>query len=286
MIENESIMKLKSTINCRGKIIDLSEPKIMGILNITPDSFYDGGKHTIENEAVKQVDKMLSEGADFIDIGAQSTRPNAPLLSPEDEIKRLTPILKAIKSTFTEVVLSVDTFQSKVARFVIEEFDVDVINDVSAGELDAEMLPTIAHYNVPYIMMHMRGNPGIMQTLTNYNDIVVDIIKYFAQKIEKTKLLGINDVLIDPGFGFSKTLEQNYELLKRLKEFTIIGLPILVGLSRKSMIYKLLNKTPDQSLNATSVLNAMALFHGANILRVHDVKEAKEVIQLMKMLAN
>jgi len=258
----------------------------MGILNITPDSFYDGGKHTIENEAVKQVDKMLSEGADFIDIGAQSTRPNAPLLSPEDEIKRLTPILKAIKSTFTEVVLSVDTFQSKVARFVIEEFDVDVINDVSAGELDAEMLPTIAHYNVPYIMMHMRGNPGIMQTLTNYNDIVVDIIKYFAQKIEKTKLLGINDVLIDPGFGFSKTLEQNYELLKRLKEFTIIGLPILVGLSRKSMIYKLLNKTPDQSLNATSVLNAMALFHGANILRVHDVKEAKEVIQLMKMLAN
>jgi dihydropteroate synthase len=286
MIEKENLINFKTTINCRGKIIDLSQPKVMGILNLTPDSFYDGGALKTDLEALKQLEKMLSEGADFIDIGAQSTKPNATLLSSKDEILRLKSILGIVKRNFPETILSLDTFQSEVAKFGINEFGIDIINDVSGGELDSEMFPLIAKCNLPYIIMHMRGNPQNMQEFINYNDIVVDIIEYFAHKIEKAKLLGINDIILDPGFGFSKTVEQNYELLKRLSEFNIIGLPILVGLSRKSMINRVLDTTPANALNGTSVLNTMALLGGAKILRVHDVKEATEVVKIMKMLAN
>lgn len=287
MILKENLIKLKSTINCKGRIIDLAEPKIMGILNYTPDSFYDGGRYNLVDNAIKQVDKMLEEGVDFIDIGAHSTRPGAKMLTKEDEKNRLSEILNEIRSRFSpDLLVSVDTFQSEVASFVIEEFEVDIINDVSGGELDPNMFSVIAKYNVPYIMMHMRGNPQNMQNNTEYDDIVVDILKYFSSKIEKSKQLGINDIILDPGFGFSKTLEQNYELLNRLEEFCITELPLLVGLSRKSMIYKLLEISSNEALLGTSVLNSLALQKGANILRVHDVKEAKQVIELTKMISN
>ena len=271
------------TINCKGELIDLSSPKVMGILNITPDSFYDGGKHKNESEVLKHVEQMLNEGATFIDVGAYSSRPNAEHISETDELNRILPIVNLILRAFPEVILSIDTFRSEVAQKCIEA-GAAIINDISAGKLDSNMLKTIAKLQVPYIMMHMRGNPKTMQKLTDYDDLLKDISYYFSERIAAANASGINDVIIDPGFGFAKTLEQNFELLNKLELFNSIEKPLLVGVSRKSMIYKPLKTSAKEALNGTSVLNTVALQKGASILRVHDVKEAIECIKLVELL--
>jgi dihydropteroate synthase len=271
------------TINCNGILVDLSSPKVMGILNVTPNSFYDGGKHKEINSIIHQVDKMLSEGADFIDIGAYSSKPSAEFVSEEEEIKRLVPIVKSLVDTFPNIILSVDTFRAHVAKAAVEN-GVAMVNDISAGLLDDKMLEIVAELKVPYIMMHMRGNPQTMQSLTDYTDIVKEMIFYFSERIQKARSFGISDIVIDPGFGFAKTLEQNYEVLHKMELFEMLELPLLAGVSRKSMIYKVLEKTPQEALNGTSVLNTIALQKGAKILRVHDVKEAVECIKLVSKL--
>ena len=276
-------MNTQFTINCNGKLVDLSTPKVMGILNVTPNSFYDGGKHKNINTIIHQVDKMLSDGATFIDIGAYSSKPSAEFVSEEEEIKRLVPIVKSLVETFPNIILSVDTFRAKVAKASVEN-GVAMVNDISAGLLDDKMLETVADLKVPYIMMHMRGNPQTMQSLTDYNDIVKEMIFYFSERIQKARSFGISDIIIDPGFGFAKTLEQNYEVLHKMELFSMLELPLLAGISRKSMIYKVLEKTPQEALNGTSVLNTIALQKGAKILRVHDVKEAVECIKLVSKL--
>ena len=270
-------------INCNGNLIDLSTPKVMGILNVTPNSFYDGGKHKEINSIIHQVDKMLSEGADFIDIGAYSSKPSAEFVSEEEEIKRLVPIVKSLVETFPNIILSVDTFRAQVAKASVEH-GVAMVNDIAAGLLDDKMLEIVAELKVPYIMMHMRGNPQTMQSLTDYNDIVKEMIFYFSERIQKARSFGISDIVIDPGFGFAKTLEQNYEVLNKMELFSILELPLLAGVSRKSMIYKVLESSPQEALNGTSVLNTIALQKGAKILRVHDVKEAVECIKLVSKL--
>ena len=275
--------EIKMNINCNGNLFDLTTPKVMGILNVTPNSFYDGGKHKEINSIIHQVDKMLSEGADFIDIGAYSSKPSAEFVSEEEEIKRLVPILKSLVETFPNIVLSVDTFRANVAKAAVEN-GVAMVNDISAGFLDEKMLETVSELKVPYIMMHMRGNPQTMQSLTDYNDIVKEMIFYFSERIQKARSYGISDIVIDPGFGFAKTLEQNYEVLHKMELFEMLELPILVGVSRKSMIYKVLENSPQEALNGTSVLNTIALQKGAKILRVHDVKEAVECIKLVSKL--
>lgn len=270
-------------INCNGNLIDLTTPKVMGILNVTPNSFYDGGKHKEINSIIHQVDKMLSKGADFIDIGAYSSKPSAEFVSEEEEIKRLVPIVKSLVETFPNIILSVDTFRAQVAKASVEH-GVAMVNDIAAGLLDDKMLETVAELKVPYIMMHMRGNPQTMQSLTDYNDIVKEMIFYFSERIQKARSFGISDIVIDPGFGFAKTVEQNYEVLHKMELFEMLELPILVGVSRKSMIYKVLESSPQEALNGTSVLNTIALQKGAKILRVHDVKEAVECIKLVSKL--
>ena len=255
----------------------------MGILNVTPNSFYDGGKHKEINSIIHQVDKMLSEGADFIDIGAYSSKPSAEFVSEEEEIKRLVPIVKSLVETFPNIILSVDTFRAQVAKASVEH-GVAMVNDIAAGLLDDKMLETVAELKVPYIMMHMRGNPQTMQSLTDYNDIVKEMIFYFSERIQKARSFGISDIVIDPGFGFAKTLEQNYEVLHKMELFSMLELPLLAGVSRKSMIYKVLESSPQEALNGTSVLNTIALQKGAKILRVHDVKEAVECIKLVSKL--
>jgi dihydropteroate synthase len=269
------------TINCKGQLIDLSTPKIMGILNVTPNSFYDGGKYSLEADVLSQVGKMLDEGATFIDIGAYSSKPNAEFVSEEEEVNRLVPIIQLIMSHFPEALLSIDTFRSKIASIGIEN-GAALINDISAGSLDEKMMEVIAKYNVPYIMMHMRGTPQTMKSLTNYENIVKEMLLYFSEKVTKARSLGINDLIIDPGFGFAKTLDQNYEVLQNLELFQVLDLPILAGISRKSMVYKPLGLTADDALNGTTVLNTIALSKGANILRVHDVKEAVECVKLFE----
>ncbi|MFM7895547.1 MAG: dihydropteroate synthase [Flavobacterium sp.] len=270
-------------INCNGNLIDLSTPKVMGILNVTPNSFYDGGKHKEINSIIHQVDKMLSEGADFIDIGAYSSKPSAEFVSEEEEIKRLVPIVKSLVDTFPNIILSVDTFRAQVAKASVEN-GVAMVNDIAAGLLDDKMLETVAELKVPYIMMHMRGNPQTKQSLTQYDDIVKEMIFYFSERIQKARSFGISDIVIDPGFGFAKTLEQNYEVLHKMELFSMLELPLLAGISRKSMIYKVLESSPQEALNGTSVLNTIALQKGAKILRVHDVKEAVECIKLVSKL--
>jgi len=271
------------TINCNGTLIDLSVPKVMGILNVTPNSFYDGGKHREINSIIHQVDKMLSEGADFIDIGAYSSKPSAEFVSELEEIERLKVVVKELINTFPNIVLSVDTFRAAVAKVAVEH-GVAIVNDISAGLLDEKMLPTVAELKVPYIMMHMRGNPQTMQSMTKYDDIVKEITFYFSERIQKARSFGISDIIIDPGFGFAKTVEQNYEVLKKMEVFSMLELPLLAGVSRKSMIYKVLETTPQEALNGTTVLNTIALQKGAKILRVHDVKEAVECIKLVSKL--
>lgn len=271
-------------INCKGQLIDLSSPKVMGILNVTPNSFFDGGKYKNEEEIIAQVDKMLSEGATFIDIGAYSSKPSAEFVTEAEEIERIVPVIELILKHFPHALLSIDTFRAEVAKASIES-GAAIINDISAGELDDKMFDVIAAYNVPYIMMHMRGNPQTMQTLTQYNDIVKEMLFYFSEKVKKARSLGINDLILDPGFGFAKTTDQNYEVLQKMELFNLLELPVLAGVSRKSMIYKTLNNTAQEALNGTTVLNTIALTKGAKILRVHDVKEAVECVILFEKMS-
>lgn len=272
------------TINCKGELVDLHEPKIMGILNVTPNSFFDGGKYQSDLQFVSQAEKMILEGADFIDIGAYSSKPNAEFVSEEEEINRIVPIVTMLQREFPSIHLSIDTFRAGVAKATVEA-GAAMINDIAAGLLDDKMIETVGKLQVPYIMMHMRGNPKTMQSLTSYTDLVEDMRIYFSERIAAARAAKINDVIIDPGFGFAKTVEQNYELMAKLELFNCFELPILVGISRKSMIYRLLDSSPQEALNGTTVLNTIALQKGANILRVHDVKQAVETRKIIKQLS-
>ncbi len=271
------------TLNCNGKILDLKIPKVMGILNLTPDSFYDGGKYKSVKSAAKRCNEMLDQGADIIDIGAVSSRPGSKMISEKEELNRLIPILKFLVKEFNSVIFSVDTFRSPVAKASLDE-GVAIVNDITAGEFDSNMLPLVGKYNAVYIAMHMRGVPHDMQKNPSYDDVTFDLLSFFSDKLNSCNLNQITDVVIDPGFGFGKKKNQNFTILKNLEIFHQLNVPILVGLSRKSMIYKSLNIEPVDSLNGTSVLNTVALLKKANILRVHDVKEAKESIELCKRL--
>ncbi len=257
----------------------------MGVLNLTPDSFYDGGKHKNENDILSHVERMLTEGATFIDVGAYSSRPNADYVDEATELKRILPIIAVILKEFPETLLSIDTFRSTVAKPCVDA-GAALVNDISAGKMDEQMLTTVANLQVPYIMMHMRGTPKTMQQQTEYSNLTKDILFYFSERIHTAKALGIKDIIVDPGFGFAKTLEQNFDLMNQLELFKITEKPLLVGISRKSMIYKTLGTTANEALNGTSVLNTVALQKGASILRVHDVKEAVECIKLTHALKN
>ena len=269
------------SINCKGKLIDLTGPKVMGILNLTPDSFYDGGKFSSDKEILLQTEKMQREGATFIDIGAYSSRPGAIHLSEEEELSRILPTLERIVKSFPEILISIDTFRSSVAEQSIA-LGACMINDISAGSLDSKMFKTIAKLQVPYILMHMKGTPQNMQNNTNYDNLIEDIIFYFSKKINQLRKLGVNDLILDVGFGFSKTTDQSYNLLNKLNLFKNLELPILTGISRKSMLYGYLNITSAEALNATTVANTIALIQGTNILRVHDVKETIETIKIVE----
>lgn len=272
------------TINIKGELLDLSTPIVMGILNITPDSFFEGSRKETEQQIIDRVNEIHVQGGLIIDIGAQSTRPSSTLLSEEEEAQRLRFALSVINREFPNAILSVDTFYSDIARLSVEEYGVAIINDISGGEMDKEMFKMAAKLNVPYILMHMRGTPQTMTNLTDYNNLIQDIFYYFSKKVAELHLLGVNDIIIDPGFGFSKTPDQNYELMASLNKFSVFALPLLVGISRKKMISGLLDTTPAENLNGTSVLNTFALQNGANILRVHDVKEAVEAIKITEKL--
>lgn len=277
---------MQKTIKCRGSLVSLDTPKIMGILNLTPDSFYDGGFYNDKTKIFSQVEKMLSEGADFVDMGAMTTNHGAKLISTEEELQRLIPILKDLVQEFPQALFSIDTFRAEVAKQSIEN-GASLINDVSGGNLDSKMFETIAKLKCPYVLMHMRGTPETMNSLANYENLTIEIIQELVVKIEQLVALNVSDIIIDPGFGFSKTVAQNFELLRELDIFKkIIDLPILVGVSRKSMIWRTLNITASEALNGTTALNMIALEKGSNILRVHDVKEAKETIALFKALKN
>ena len=271
------------TINCAGKLIDLSIPKIMGILNITPDSFYDGGRYNSDKKILDHVEKMIIDGAVFIDIGAYSSRPGGVDIDENEELKRIIPAIELVNKKFPEIFISIDTFRSKIAEACLNS-GAAIINDISASQLDEKMMETIAKYNVPYIIMHMKGNPQNMMDKTNYDDMLQEMIKYFSKKINQAISYKINDIIIDPGFGFAKNIKQNYDLLNHLDLLKILDKPIMVGISRKSMIYKSLDSTPEEALNGTTVLNTVALIKGASILRVHDVKEANECIKLIGSL--
>ena len=273
------------TLNCNGKLIDLNTPKVMGVLNVTPDSFYDGGKFKNDKSFLSQAEKLIGEGADFIDIGAYSSRPGADFVSEKEEINRLIPIVNLIHNSFPETPISIDSFRSEVIKKSIQAGGA-IVNDISAGQLDPMMFETVGELGVPYIMMHMKGTPQTMQQMTTYSDLIKDIYYYFSERINLAKKHQINDLIIDLGFGFSKTLEQNFKLLNSLDFYTNLNLPLLVGVSRKSMIYKTLDTNPENALNGTSALNMVALNKGAKILRVHDVKEAIECIKLHEALTN
>ena len=271
------------TINCKGNLIDLSTPKVMGVINLTPDSFYDGGKLTSEKEILLQANKMLQEGATFLDLGAYSSRPGAQFVSEKEEIHRLLPVIKILLNEFPETLLSIDTFRSNVANESIYA-GASLINDISAGTLDDHMFKIIAQHQVPYVMMHMRGTPETMMQNTDYTDLTKEVIYYFSERIAKARSFGINDLIADPGFGFSKTLDQNYELFNDLELFRHLNVPLLIGISRKSMIQKKIKTTAADSLNGTTALHAIAIQKGVSILRVHDAKEAFETINLLQNL--
>lgn len=272
-----------NSINCKGKLIDLSTPKIMGILNLTPDSFYDGGRYMSEEAVVSQTKKMLDEGASFIDVGAYSSRPGAKEITICEELDRIIPIIEILIEEFPAIIISVDTFRSEVAEKTISK-GATLINDISAGNLDKNMFKSVAQMQVPYVMMHMQGNPKTMQENPTYNNVTQDLLYYFSKKINELRLLGINDLIVDVGFGFGKTVAHNYQLLRELTLFKNLEVPILAGLSRKSMLYKPLLKTPSEALNATTSANTIALLNGASILRVHDVKEAVEAVKIVELL--
>lgn len=270
-------------INCAGKLLDLKQPQVMGILNITPDSFYTGSRWNMENGLLLQCEKMINDGAAILDIGAVSTRPGADLLNLEQEWDRLEPVLKAVKQHFPECIVSIDTFRAEIARRSVAE-GAAIINDISGGRLDEEMFATIAQLGVPYILMHSKGIPATMNTLTQYDDVVLEILDYFIEKTGQLKALGVKDIILDPGVGFAKNITQNFIILKKMQLFKILDLPLLAGISRKSMIYKTLGISPEDALNGTSALHLFVLQQGVNILRVHDVKEAVEVIRLYRQL--
>ncbi len=271
------------TINCNGNLIDLSTPKVMGILNLTPDSFYDGGKLTSEKDILSQAEKMLSEGATFLDLGGYSSRPGATFVSEKEELNRVVPIVQLILNEFPNTLLSIDTFRSSIAHACLEE-GAALINDISAGSIDETMFQIIAKHQVPYIMMHMRGTPENMMQNTHYTNLTKEVAFYFSEKIAKALSNSINDVIIDPGFGFSKTIEQNFELMRELELLNLLDVPLLIGISRKSMIYKTLGTSPQEALNGTTALHSVCIEKGASILRVHDVKEAVETIKLIENL--
>ncbi len=271
------------TINCKGKLIDLSSPKVMGVLNITPDSFYDGGCYSNEKEILHQTEKMLTEGATFIDVGAYSSKPGATHISEQEELKRIIPAIKAILREFPKTLISVDTFRSSIAKETVA-IGASLINDISGGTLDEKMFETIAKLNVPYILMHIKGTPQNMQKNPAYENITTELISFFANQIFKLHQLQLKDVIIDVGFGFGKTIEHNYQLLKDLSLFKNLDVPILVGVSRKSMLYKPLNISAKEALNASTSAHTIALLNGANILRVHDVKEAVQAINIVNLV--
>ena len=277
-------MKTPLYINVNGRLMDLSEPQVMGILNVTPDSFYAGSRSETEKDIVQRLHQIIDEGASIIDIGGYSSRPNAEHISAEEEMNRLRNGLEIIRKHSPNAVVSVDTFRADVAKMCVEEYGVAIINDISAGQMDEEMFPTIAKLGVPYIIMHMKGTPQDMQVSPKYDHFLKEIFYYFSEKVQKLRDLGVKDIIIDPGFGFGKTLEHNYELMNHLEEFSLFELPLLVGVSRKSMIYKLLETTPEEALNGTTALHTIALLKGAHILRVHDVKEAVESIKIVQKM--
>lgn len=275
---------LNRTINIKGELFSLDRPVVMGILNVTPDSFFAGSRKRTEAEIAVRIEEILAQGGDWIDIGGYSSRPDATPVTADEEMRRLELGLEILSRDYPSVPVSVDTFRADVARCCVEKYGVAMINDISAGELDPEMFRTVADLKVPYIMMHMRGTPQTMASLTDYTNLMDEIMLYFAEKVRQLRLMGVSDLILDPGFGFSKTLEQNYELMAHLREFGIFDLPILVGISRKRMIYQLLGGSPEESLNGTTALHAYALLNGADILRVHDVKEAVEVVRIVQKI--
>jgi len=286
MENKDTIFSKKSYINCNGSLLDFSIPRIMGVLNVTPDSFYDGGYYYDQSSLQQRIKQLLEEGADIIDVGGYSSRPGAEHISGKEEWQRLEPVLRQIRKDYPETIISVDTFRSDIAEAAVKDYGVDIINDISAGELDKKMFETISELQVPYIMMHMKGTPQNMKEKAHYDDMLDEILKYFARKYDQLRNMGVNDVILDPGFGFAKNIEQNFLLMNKLKQFKVFDLPLLVGISRKSMIFKTLNIKPQEALNGTTVLNTIATLQGADILRVHDVKQAKEVIQLVQKLEN
>ena len=271
-------------ININGRLMDLSTPCVMGILNVTPDSFYSGSRMQTEKEITCRAEQILKDGAGIIDIGAYSSRPDAADVSAREEMERLRLGLTVLRKTCPDAVVSVDTFRADVARMCVEEYGVAIINDIAAGEMDAGMFRTVAELNVPYIMMHMQGTPQNMQQHPHYDNLLKEVFQYFARKVQQLRDLGVKDIILDPGFGFGKTLEHNYELLAHLEEFRIFELPLLVGVSRKSMIYRLLGNTPQEALNGTTVIDTICLLKGADIIRVHDVKEAVETVKIVEAM--
>ncbi len=278
-----NFFSINKTLNIRGRLIDLNSPRVMGILNVTPDSFYDGNRYTTEASISRQVEKMVNDGATFIDVGAYSSRPGAHDVPQDEEVKRSVEAIEIIKRNFPNTLISIDTFRSEVAKIAVQE-GASLVNDISGGALDQKMFSTVAQLKVPYILMHMRGNPKTMTKQTEYSNILKDIVDYFHVKVSQLHQLGVKDIIIDPGFGFSKTALQNFELLNHLEHFKILNKALLVGLSRKSMIWKTLQTNPEDALNGTTSLNTIALVKGASILRVHDVKEAMETIKLVSSL--
>lgn len=273
-------------INVKGKLLDLSTPKVMGIINITNDSFFQGSRFNEEKDIIKAAVRMTEDGADILDVGGYSTRPGAQDILPEEEKSKVLKAIKLIYRELPEAIISVDTFRAEVAMEAVNDCGASIINDISGGESDTEMFSVVEKLNVPYILMHMKGNPRTMQNNPVYDDIVADILRWFGERIFRLQSSGVKDIIIDPGFGFGKTITHNFEMLRRLGDFSIAGLPVLVGVSRKSMIWKTLKITADEALNGTSVLNSVALLNGADILRVHDVKEAVQCVKLIEKVKN
>jgi dihydropteroate synthase len=278
-----SFLKGRQTLSCKGKLFNISKPLVMGVINITKDSFFEGSRFTFKYRIAKRAEQILLDGGAIIDVGACSTRPNSTPVDEATELKRLSKAFSIIRKKFPDAILSVDTYRSNVARKMVQEFDVNIVNDISAGELDPEMFKTVADLKVPYVLMHMKGNPANMQENPHYDDLIGEIFSFLTKKIEQLDLFGVNDIIIDPGFGFGKNIDHNFTLLRNLNAFQIFELPIMVGLSRKSMIYKTLNTCPSKALNGTTALNTIALLEGASILRVHDVREAVDAAKLMEI---
>lgn len=281
----DKVFRTKTTLNFRGKLYDMNNPMVMGILNITPDSFYDGGKYITEQKILSRAEQILDEGAEIIDLGAYSSRPGATHISEEEETKRVISAIDLIHKKIPEAILSVDTFRATIAQKAVDH-GAAIINDISGGNMDPQMFETIARLNVPYILMHMQGTPQTMQNAPQYKDVIEDVILELSKKINQLQQLGVNDIIIDPGLGFGKTLDQNYRIINSINRFRILGHPVLIGASRKSMIYKLLETSAEKALNGTTAVNTIALLNGASIIRVHDVKEAVETIKIVNQLKN